>query len=296
MHRLWHLVETDLIETGRVANFNGGVRYLLLAVECTSRKLYVKPMLNKMGETCVEAFKELLENEFEQTPSTVRSDRGSEYRFKGFRNLMKEHGIRHLFANNTEKCSPCERSGQTLQRRLHRYMTHKNTYEFMPVLQDIVKSINDTPHSSTGIAPNKFSEKDVYPSWEKNYLKHMPHIPAQRPFRFKPGDTVRASLQRRGLDKAYRGTFSPQIFTVKARRSTRPHSYELNNSKGEPVAGVFFEEELIAAKDRPDRRYMIEKIIDRRINPQTKRREVLATFVGWPPTVREWLPENNRNK
>ena len=294
MHSLWHLVESDLLETGRIANFNGGVRYLLLAIECTSRKLYVKPLLNKEGETCVTAFKELLENEFDQIPHTVRTDMGSEYRYFGFKRLMKKHNIRHLFARNTEKCSMCERAGATLQRRLHRYMTHKNTYNFIPVLQKIVKSINDTPHASTGIAPNKFSQKDVYPTWEKNYLKHLPHIPPQRRFRFKPGDTVRASLQRRGLDKAYRGTFSPQIFSVKARRSTRPHSYELNNYKGQPVAGVFFEEELIAAKDRPDRQYMIEKIIDRRINPKTKRREVLATLVGWPSTVREWLPESSQ--
>jgi len=294
MVRLWHLVESDLIETGRVAQFNDGTRYLLLAIECTSRKLYVKPLKNKEGKTCANAFRELLDNEFQQDPATVRTDRGSEYKDSLFQNLLKKRGIRHLYASNTEKCAMCERAGQTLQRRLHRYMTHHNTYRFLPVLQDIVKSINDTPHGTTGIAPNKFKQEDVYPAWEKNYLKHMPHIPTQRPFRFKPGDTVRASLIRRGIDKAYRGTYSPQVFTVRARRSTGPHSYELSNSEGEAVDGVFFEEELIMAKDRSDRTYMIEKIIGRRVNPKTKRREMLVTWVGWPSSVRDWIPESTQ--
>ncbi|XP_034234737.1 uncharacterized protein LOC117641481 isoform X1 [Thrips palmi] len=290
MVKLWHLVETDLLETGRVANFNDGVRYLLLAIECTSRKLYVKPLKNKEGKTCAEAFRELLENEFPKYPDIVRSDRGSEYKDKGFQKMLKDRGIRHLFASNTEKAAICERAGQTLQRRLHRYMTHNNTYSFLPVLQDMVKSINDTPHSTTLVAPNKFSESDVYPAWERNYLRHMPHIPDPRPYRFEVGDPVRVSLLRRSMDKAYRGTFSPQVFTVKARRKTRPHTYELRNAAGEPVDGLFFEQELILAKDRPDRRYMIEKEHDRRVNPQTKKKEVQVSWVGWPPSVRDWIP------
>lgn len=291
MVKLWHLVESDLLETGRVADFNNGVRYLLLAIECTSRKLFVKPLKNKEGATCTEAFRELLEKEFPQAPDLVRTDRGSEYKDAGFQKLLKDHGIRHLFASNTEKAAMCERAGQTLQRRLHRFMTHNNTYRFLPILQAMVKSINDTPHSSTGVAPNRFTQADVYRSWEDNYLKHLPHIPDPRPFRFKPGDTVRASLLRRGLDKAYRGTYSPQVFTVTGRRKTRPHSYELSNIKGEPVAGLFFEEELIAAKDRPGRFYMIKKVHAERVNPQTKRKEVLVSWDGWPPSVRDWIPK-----
>jgi len=290
MVKMWHLVESDLLETGRVANFNDGVRYLLLAIECTSRKLFVKPLKNKKAETCTQTFRELLDDEFSQNPEIVRTDRGSEYKDAGFQKLLKDHNIHHLFASNTEKAAMCERAGQTLQRRLHRYMTYKNTYRFLPVLQDIVKSINDTPHSSTGVAPNRFSEADVYQAWERNYLRHLPLIPPARPFQFKPGDTVRASLIRRGLDKSYRGTFSPQVFTVRARRATRPHSYELSNSAGEPVAGLFYEAELILAKDRPDRAYMIEKVHDRRVNPQTKKKEVLVSWVGWPSSVRDWIP------
>lgn len=293
MSKLWHLVESDLVETGRIENFNDGVRYLLLAIECTSRKLFVKPLKNKEGETVAKAFKELLD-EFPQTPDIVRTDRGSEYKDQHFQDLLKKRKIRHLYASNTEKCAMCERAAQTLQRRLHRYMTYKNTYTFLPVLDKVVTSINNSPHASTLVAPNAFSEADVYRCWEQNYLKHMPHIPPQRPFRFNVGDTVRASLLRHGMDKSYRGTYSPQVFTVRARRLTRPHSYELDNYQGKPVAGLFYEEELILAKDRPDRTYAVDEVLKRRTNPKTKKKEVLVTWVGWPRSVRDWIPENSQ--
>lgn len=290
MSELYHLVEVDLIETGRISSFNDGVRYLLIAIECTSRKIFVVPMQNKTGQSSTNAFRQLLDHQFEKKPCIVRSDRGSEWKDAKFQKLLSERGIHHLYANNTEKAAMVERAIQTLQRRIHRYLTHNNTYNFLPALDKIVKSINDTPHASTSVAPNNFTSKDVYPAWERYYLSH---IQPPRPFRFKPGDTVRASLLRReGMDKSYRGTFTPQIFTIVGRRNTRPHSYMLADYEGNQLVGEFFEEELIRAKDRPDQTYTVGDIVARRVNPETKKKEVQVTWEGWPKTVRTWLPES----
>lgn len=184
----------------------------------------------------------------------------------------------------------CERHIQTLQGRIHRYLTHNNTLRFLPVLEGIVKSLNDTPHSATGVAPNKFGPKDVYPAWESYYLAH---VQGPRPFRFAPGDTVRFSRNLSALDKAFRGTYTQEIFTIVARRATRPPSYEVIDSAGRPVAGVFFEEELIRARDRPDQAYEVDSIVDRRRNPHTGTNEVQVTWRGWPSSVRAWIPERN---
>ena len=73
--QLYHLVELDLIETGRVADFNDGVRYILYAIEAGSRKCFVRPLQDKKGPTVARAFRSLLDGEFGQTPETVRTDR-----------------------------------------------------------------------------------------------------------------------------------------------------------------------------------------------------------------------------
>ena len=295
LNTLYHLVEADLIETGRVAKFNDGTRYLLLAIECTSRKIFVRPMKDKKGSTSTAAFRHLLGHEFAKRPHTVRVDLGSEWKDSRFRKLLRERNIRLIFAHNTEKAAMCERAIQTLQRRIHRYLTHNNTLTFLPALKNIVQSINDSPHASTGVPPNQFGQSDVYNAWEKYYMSHFDVATSRRPrpFRFAPGDSVRASLLSHGLDKAYRGTYTPQLYTVSTRRYGRPHSYVLKDSANSEVAGPFFEQELIAARDRPDQQYMIDKIVARRTNPTTRKKEIQVTWEGWPSSVKTWLPASH---
>lgn len=293
MVQLYHLVEADLIEVGRIAHFNDEIRYLMIAIECTSRKIFVRPMLNKDGKSSTEAFRYLLDHEFTSIPHTLRTDMGSEWRDRRLQQLLTERGIRHVFAVNTEKAAMVERAIQTLQRRIHRYLTYNNTLRFLPVLQDLIKSINDSPHASTGVPPNEFTQEHVYPAWERYYLAHR--LPS-RAYKYKPGDTVRVSLARHdGLQKSYRGTYTPQIFTVASRRHGQPHTYQLINSEAIPYTGQFFEEELISAKDRPDQEYMIDQVLDHRISPVTKGKEMKVTWEGWPKSVQSWIPERAVN-
>lgn len=73
--KLYHLIEADLIETGRVSTHNDNVRYLLYCIEAGSRRCFVRPLLNKEGATVTRAFKSLLDTEFDQVPEIVRTDR-----------------------------------------------------------------------------------------------------------------------------------------------------------------------------------------------------------------------------
>lgn len=73
--QLYHLVELDLIETGRVAAFNDGVRYILYAIEAGSRKCFVRPLHDKKGPTVARALRSMIDTEFAQIPETVRTDR-----------------------------------------------------------------------------------------------------------------------------------------------------------------------------------------------------------------------------
>ena len=66
----------------------------------------------------------------------------------------------------------------------------------------------------------------------------------------------------------------------------------LADYEGNQLVGEFFEEELIRAKDRPDQTYTVGDIVARRVNPETKKKEVQVTWEGWPKTVRTWLPES----
>ena len=60
---------------------------------------------------------------------------------------MKMRGITFFTGENSDiKYSLAERFNSTLQSKMWRYFTHKNTYTYIDVLQDLVYSYNHTFH------------------------------------------------------------------------------------------------------------------------------------------------------
>ena len=225
--------------------------------------------------------------------------RGSEFKSTSFQSVLRKRGIRHLFANNREKSALAERGLGILQLRLHRMMKFRNSFRFIDDLQNMVKSINDSPHASLlNIAPSEFIEKrDLYPIWATYHMRHLKKLPSamlpEIKFKFRLGQSVRVSRLTSGLSKAYDGTFSNEIFKIVARRHSRPPSYELTDILNNEVKGQFYEPELIAVSDREDQEYMVNNIIRRYTDPNTKTRMAVVNWVGWPKGHHSDIPEKN---
>lgn len=212
--------------------------------------------------------------------------RGSEFKSSAFQSLLRSRGIKHKYASNTEKCSLAERGIQTINRRLTKYLVHNNTYRFVDILQDMIRSINAAPHASLlSRAPDDISQETLYPVWEAYYLSHA-HTQQKLQFRYKVGDRVRISRLLSAMDKSYLGTYSEEIFRVVGRRHSRPPAYELQDILGSKVQGLFYEPELIRADDRPDREYLIRDVIRQFDDPDTGERMAEVNWKGWPKAHR----------
>ena len=57
INNIWSL---DLAYVDKLAKYNRGVRYLLLAVNCLSRYLRVEPLKTKYAKETTEAFKKMI--------------------------------------------------------------------------------------------------------------------------------------------------------------------------------------------------------------------------------------------
>lgn len=78
--------------------------------------------------------------------------------------------------------------------KIQRYLTSKQTNKFTPVLQDIVRSYNETVHSTTNKKPNSVSKDNEQEVWEyvyKEYLKRPSSVIPKS--RFRQGQKVRIS-------------------------------------------------------------------------------------------------------
>ncbi|WP_230210114.1 transposase family protein, partial [Solemya velum gill symbiont] len=112
-----------------------------------SRKLWCRPVKNKTGVEVAKALRSIFE-EGRQPKYTLRSDKGREFVNNEVGKLLRERGIHHIVSHNETKANYAERVIKTIKQKLLRYVMKKQSYRYVDVLQDVVKSYNDTMHRS----------------------------------------------------------------------------------------------------------------------------------------------------
>jgi len=81
----------------------------------------------------------------------------------------------------------------------------------MNVLPKLVKNYNDTPHSALhGYAPSQIDEDRQYTLLQ--YLKYPRKTSRKVQYRFKVGDKVRISHQRKVFKRGYQQKWTEEIF------------------------------------------------------------------------------------
>lgn len=78
----------------------------------------------------------------DRKPSEVRSDPGSEWKNKWVKAFLSRQGVGHYVTHNVTHANYAERVIRTLKVLLYRYFTHKRTFHYVDVLQDIVRNYN----------------------------------------------------------------------------------------------------------------------------------------------------------
>jgi hypothetical protein len=72
----------------------------------------------------------------EMSPNRIRTDKGQEFRSRLVDAVLKQIGMQHLFAQNTEiKANYVGRMIKTIKTKIHRYFTHKQSYNYVKDLQ-----------------------------------------------------------------------------------------------------------------------------------------------------------------
>src|SRR6478609_8717632 len=150
-----HQWQIDLADVLSLSNHNDGYRYLMTCIDVFSRYAWVVPLKNKSSSSIQEAFASMIKD---RKPTYLQSDKGTEFVNHTFQSYLKTNDIVHYTSENDDiKCALVERYNRTLKTRMWRYFTHTNTLRYIDVLADLVKSYNDTNHSSIKTAPSQVS-------------------------------------------------------------------------------------------------------------------------------------------
>lgn len=290
--------DVDLMDMTKFAKFNRGSNFVLMVIDIFSKFVWMRPLKDKKGESVANALKDVvLEG---RTPNRIRTDKGQEFRSKQVAVLLEQRGIQHLFAQNTEiKANYVERVIKTIRSKITRYMTFKQSYNYIDSLQDFANSYNKTYHRTIGITPEKVTKSKETNLWWKMYWpkKTVPIVKSKttrKPFRFKLGDKVRITYIRNPFTREYDEKWSGEIFKISQRilRGGLP-VYRVVDFNDEEIKGTFYQSELQKVDVRDDDLWKIEKVINTRGKGRNK--QYFVKWLNWPKKFNSWISAGDVN-
>ena len=117
--------------------------------------------MTKAVDLLLESFKK----RFGKYPNFVQFDEGKEFYTVGVRDLLKGRDVNYFSTKSDKKAAIVERFNRTLKTMMWKDFYSKGTYDWIDVLDDLVKNYNNTKHGSILMKPkdvNKTNENVVW--------------------------------------------------------------------------------------------------------------------------------------
>jgi hypothetical protein len=281
-----YLWQADLVDMSHLANDNDGYKYLLTVIDTFSKFAWALPLKKKDSKNVIEAFERIF---VDRRPLKLQTDKGKEFVNTAFQQKLRDLKVQFYTSQNDDiKASIAERFNRTLKTKMWKYFTHRNTYKYVDILQDMIYSYNNTHHRTIGRAPAFVTSSDEAAIRERMYgPEHDSTTPT-----LKVGDKVRIGKTRHAFEKGYLPNWTEEIFTVIEANATSPPTYRLQDYGGENIEGTFYDRELQRVVKSNDSEYKIEKIL------KTKRvrggsREYFVKWRGYPDKFNSWVKESD---
>ncbi|KAL3117290.1 hypothetical protein niasHT_006378 [Heterodera trifolii] len=270
---------------------NKGYRYLLVAVDVLSKRLFVVPLRSKRADEMLLAFNQLVE-QMPMTPHRVFTDKGTEFRNRALKEFFEEHDIaKHEPVHSAVKASVAERAIRNVKQRLYRYFAQKETLNWIDVVQRIADGINRAPSRVHGMRPIDVNFSNAQKVWHTIYGDMYSSMrKLEKRTRFKENDYVRMSREKGQFEKGYLPNYGDEILEIDdVLRHVNPVRYKLRDEKGEQFKGSFYDQELARVRKDAETSYRIEKVVRKRKRADGST-EMLVKFIGYPE--REWIHES----
>ncbi len=242
-HQQW---QTDLIIVDKIADENGGYKYIMVAIDVFSRYAHARPLLKKEGKHVRDAFQDIKDSGA-VLPKIIQSDKGKEYHNSLFREWCDNNNIKHFSSeDDAMKSQIAERFISTLQNRLSRMMRQRNNNVWIDDLQDVVYAINHSHNNAIGTSPASVDFTNHVEIFHRLY-KPPSRVVSVPNDTFKEGQHVRLLSLKKTFDKGYRSRWTHEIFVITGVFFTadgRIRFYTVKDMNNEKIHGTFYHFEL----------------------------------------------------
>ena len=229
----------DLIEYNKTTKrFNQGFNFILVVIDCFSKKIWARSLKKKSGPETAEAFESIL-SKLDEFPLNLCTDSGKEFFNFDCAKIFEAYGINHYAVRTKSlfKASVVERAIRTIKTRLQRYFHKHKTKKWIDIIDQFVNNYNTTPHRSHGFTPLEVTSENR----EEVYKRLYPRIKLTTVCKLKKGDKVRHLLKKTLFEKGYTQTWTEEIFTITdVRQSNLVCWYILENHLGKQLEGIWY--------------------------------------------------------
>ena len=94
--------QADLVDMSRLKTANDGTTFLLTVIDVFSKRAWCIPLKSKSAASLMAAFRRLLNDVNNNRPTTLQTDKGSEFLNRPLQRLLKEYGVHHFATHNEE--------------------------------------------------------------------------------------------------------------------------------------------------------------------------------------------------
>jgi Chromo (CHRromatin Organisation MOdifier) domain len=291
IYSLREQVQMDLIDVRQLAAKNDGVTFILTAIDCFSKKAWLKTLVNKTAANTLEAIKELTA-EIQPPMRSIFLDRGKEFLNKLVYDFMSSKNIKIMHPNSEKKAAIVERFNRSIQDLIYRYLTENETQRYIDVLQDLLSAYNNRGHRTLQyMSPNDAEKPEntskVLCALNTYYSKSVGK--KQQP-KLSVGQTVRVAKIPERFSRGYQERFNWEHYKIVDISTRMPiPMYKLQSMNDmEIIQGNFYSNELQPVDGDT---FKIEKTLGER-----KRRgktEYLVKWKGFDDRHNSWEPAEN---
>ena len=131
-----------------------GYKYLFNAVDMSSRFIYSVAMKNKEKDEALKSFKKIYNK---SKTKALRSDNGSEFTNKAFKDYLEKNGIKQILAEagKPQSNGMIERANATIKELIQKSLEINPKFDWANSLDKLIENINNSNHRITGFTPNE---------------------------------------------------------------------------------------------------------------------------------------------
>ena len=204
-----NIVQSDLIDMQKFSGSNSGYNYILVVIDCFSKKLWTRPLKTKRGQETAQALRSILES-MKFPVQTMIFDEGLEYVNQYVSNLLNEYNIHSYHIKSRLKASTAERVNRTIKQALWKIFHETKKMRWVAFIDEVVDNYNKTYHSTIKMAPDEVNWDNRKQVFEKSFPKIKDRVICK----LKKGNRVRVQLNKDLFEKGFTQNWSDEIFTV----------------------------------------------------------------------------------